>query len=295
MLAVVGVVVFRLVVLRGLTRVTTEGAAADTRFELSDAARRLGLSALLLLSIAMLSRLYGEANAVLGPGRAFDRAALATMLFGTSWGAGWLVGLAGVVLAALGFVVAKRSRSNAGWAVVALGAVGIVLAPSLTGHAMSTPPVAVSVAIDVLHVTAVCAWLGGLLALLFTAIPFVRGSRVMSALGTGPLVAALVRAFHPVALTCAGIVVATGLVAAWLRLPTLASLWESTYGRVLLVKLCFVALVVVLGGLNWRRMLPRLGDEAAARRITRTASVELAIAAVVLAVTAVLVSTSPPQ
>jgi putative copper export protein len=80
-----------------------------------------------------------------------------------------------------------------------------------------------------------------------------------------------------------------------LRLPTVASLWESTYGRLLLLKLAFVAIVVVLGALNWRRMMPRLGDEDSARRITRTAGAELTIAALVLAVTAVLVSTSPPD
>jgi putative copper export protein len=55
-----------------------------------------------------------------------------------------------------------------------------------------------------------------------------------------------------------------------------------------------VALVIVMGALNWRRVLPTLGDEAAARRITRTAGTELTLAALVLAVTAVLVSTSPP-
>ena len=294
MLAVVGAVVFRFVVLRGLARVVPGGAQVETRAELSDAARRLGQSALVLLVIAMVSRLYSEASAVLGPDRAVDHAGLRAMLLDTHWGAGWLVGLGGAIVAAIGFSIAKRSSSNAGWAVAALGALGIVLAPPLTGHAMATAPIPVAFVTDAVHVAAVCAWLGGLLTLLFTAIPFVRGSRAMSSLGTGPLVAALVRSFHPVALTCAGVVVASGLVSAWLRLPTLASLWESTYGRVLLVKLCFVALVAVLGTINWRRMLPRLGDEAAARRLTRTASAELTIAAVVLAVTAVLVSTSPP-
>jgi len=91
------------------------------------------------------------------------------------------------------------------------------------------------------------------------------------------------------------VVVASGLLAAWLRLPTVASLWESSYGQILLLKLAFVALVVVLGAINWRRLLPTLGDDGAARRITRTASAELTIAALVLAVTAVLVSTSPPE
>ena len=117
----------------------------------------------------------------------------------------------------------------------------------------------------------------------------------MSAIGSGPLVASLVRAFHPVALTCGAVVVATGLCATWLRLPAVSSLWDSAYGRVLLLKLALVAIVVMLGALNWRRILPSLGDERSAARITRTAGAELTIAALVLAVTAVLVSTPPPE
>ena len=177
----------------------------------------------------------------------------------------------------------------------AIGAAAAACAPALTGHARTTPPVGLSVAMDVAHVVAACAWLGTLLTLLFTALPIVRGTRSMAGIGSGALVASLVRAFHPIALTCAAVVVASGFVAAWLRLPTVASLWESSYGRILLVKLAFVALVVVLGALNWRRLLPTLGDDRSARRITRTASAELTIAALVLAVTAVLVSTSPPE
>jgi copper transport protein len=179
--------------------------------------------------------------------------------------------------------------------VAAIGAAAAACSPALTGHASTTPPVGVAILTDVAHVLAACAWLGTLLTLLFAALPLVRGARSMARIGSGALVASLVRAFHPFALTCAAVVVASGLLAAWLRLPTVASLWESSYGKILLLKLAFVALVVVLGAINWRRLLPTLGDDHAARRITRTASVELTIAALVLAVTAVLVSTSPPE
>jgi len=295
MLAVVGAVVFRLVVLRLAERAMTVTLTTETRTEIAGSARRLAQSALVLLLIAGLSRLYEEATAVLGPNRAIDRSALRSIVFGSSWGAGWLVGIVGIVLAAYGFAVARRARGESGWMIAALGALAIVIAPALTGHARVTSPVGLSVATDMLHVCAVCAWVGSLMALLFTALPFVRGRRTMSAIGSGPLVAGLVRAFHPVALTCAATVIATGIVASWLRLPTVASLWESAYGRVLLLKLVLVSIVVLLGALNWRRMLPALGDDHAAHRITRTAGAELTIAALVLAVTAVLVSTTPPD
>jgi copper transport protein len=295
MLAVVGAVVFRLVVLRLAVRIPASLIPPETRMEISDSVRRLAQSALVVLLITALSRLYGEASAMLGPDRPLNGAVLRSILFGTRWGAGWLVGIAGIVVAAAGFMIVRRARAEVGWGIAALGALAIVITPALTGHASTTRPVAVALVADMLHVLAACAWLGALLALLFAAWPLVRGARAMNAIGSGPLVATLVRAFHPVALTCASIVIATGLVATWLRLPTVASLWESTYGRVLLLKLAFVAIVAVLGALNWRRLLPTLGDDRAARRITRTAGAELTVAVLVLAVTAVLVSTPPPD
>jgi copper transport protein len=294
MLSVVGAVVFRLVVLRGFERLVAGTGAPEVRTDLIDSARRLGQSALVLLLIAALSRLYEEADALLGPSERTGRPPWRMLVLDTSWGRGWLVGVIGIVIAAIGFAIARRSRSSAGWAIAALGAIGIVVAPALTGHAMATSPVPLSVLLDILHVAAVCAWLGALLTLLLSAIPFVRGLRAQSSLGSGQLVAALVRSFHPVALTCAAVVIVTGVIAAWLRLPTLSALWTSAYGRVLIVKLCLVALVVLFGAMNWRRILPALGDDATARRLTRTASAELAIAALVLAATAVLVSISPP-
>ena len=294
LLAVVGAVVFRLGVLPRASRAMAGTLPDETRVEISDTARRLAQAALLLLLITTLSRLYGEARGLLGADRPIDRAALAAML-GTRWGMGWLVGAAGIVIAAIGFMLVRRRRVDAGWRVAAIGAAVAACSPALTGHASTTPPVGLAILTDVAHVLASCAWLGTLLTLLFAALPVVRGTRSLAGIGSGALVASLVRAFHPIALTCASVVVASGLLAAWLRLPTVASLWESSYGQILLLKLAFVALVVVLGAINWRRLLPMLGDDRAARRITRTASAELTIAALVLAVTAVLVSTSPPE
>ena len=294
LLAVVGAVVFRLGVLPRAAQAMAGALPDDTRVEIADTARRLAQSALILLVIMTVSRLYGEARTMLGADHPIDRAALDATL-GTRWGLGWSVGAVGIVIAAIGFVLVRRLRIENGWVVAAIGAAAAACAPALTGHARTTPPVGISIVTDVAHVVAACAWLGTLLTLLFTALPLVRGTRSMAGMSSGALVASLVRAFHPIALTCAAVVVASGFVAAWLRLPTVASLWESSYGRILLVKLAFVALVVVLGTLNWRRLLPTLGDDRSARRITRTASAELTIAALVLAATAVLVSTSPPE
>jgi putative copper export protein len=52
--------------------------------------------------------------------------------------------------------------------------------------------------------------------------------------------------------------------------------------------------VAALGAWNWRRVRPRLGSEDSVAEIRRSSAMELAVAAVVLAVTAVLVNLPAP-
>jgi putative copper export protein len=111
----------------------------------------------------------------------------------------------------------------------------------------------------------------------------------------GPAAASMVHAFHPLALWCVPLVLVSGLVAAWLRLGSFGALTSSRYGTLLIVKVLLFACVALTGAYNWRRVLPTLGGESGARQIRRTATLELALGAVVLAVTAALVVTTPPE
>ncbi len=107
----------------------------------------------------------------------------------------------------------------------------------------------------------------------------------------GRAVAALVNAFSPTALVFAGITAATGALAAWLHLGTVPALWQSDYGRMLLLKLGVLSVVAATGAYNWLRVKPALGDVLGATRVRRSASVELTVGVLVLLVTAILVAT----
>jgi putative copper export protein len=89
----------------------------------------------------------------------------------------------------------------------------------------------------------------------------------------------------------AALVVGTGLFASWLHLPSPAALWQSGYGRTLLLKLAVLSLVFATGAYNWLWVRPALGADAATRRRRRSATLELAVGVLVLLVTAVLVAT----
>jgi copper transport protein len=144
------------------------------------------------------------------------------------------------------------------------------------------------VALDALHVLGAGAWLGTLVVVMLAGVP---AAMRLEREERGGAVADLVAYFSPAALLFAGIVAATGVTAALLHLPTVSALWTSPYGQALLFKLGALVPLIGVAAFNWRRVRPRLGDTAATRTLQRSAAAEIAIAAVVLLITAVLVAT----
>jgi putative copper export protein len=100
---------------------------------------------------------------------------------------------------------------------------------------------------------------------------------------------AIVRALSPMALTCAAIVVGSGLVSTSLHIDSPADLTTSDWGRTLLAKLAFVALVFAAGWRNWKRNTPLMQSDDAGQ-LRRGAIAELALMLLVLLVTSSLVA-----
>lgn len=289
LLGVIGVVAFRLLVLSSIERSRTLPHESTMPGKATTRAIRIGLGAGALLAGALVLRLYAQLYALHGPARALYPEGIAALLGGTTWGLGWWLQAAGIVLAGLGFVLARHRR--AGWGLAALGAAALAFTPALSGHAAGVQDLAwLAVLADGLHILGAGGWLGGLLVVVAAGLPVaLRQDR-----DGGAAAAALIHAFSPTALFFAGMVVATGVLSAWLHVGTLPALWTTGYGRTLLIKLGVFSLVLGTGAYNWLRVKPALGDRAAARRLRRSATIELGIALLVLAVTAVLVATPLP-
>ena len=294
LLVVIGAVAFRYAVLGFLARRERSREGRKHHAESSllagarDRAAALGLAACGVLAIAVVLRLIAQSYAMHGAADAWNPELVGTMISGTLWGWGWSLQLAGLVVAAAGFVTARRN-ARAGWPVAALGTVMLAFTPALSGHAASAPGLpTLAILADGLHVLGAGGWLGSLVMLLAAGIP---AALRLKAAERGPAVADFVNAFSPTALVFAGLVAATGVFAAWLHLGTVAALWQSGYGRTLLLKLGILSVVAGTGAYNWLRVRPALGDIEGATRIRRSSTVELAVGAVVLLVTAVLVAT----
>ncbi|MEO6528805.1 MAG: CopD family protein [Gemmatimonadaceae bacterium] len=240
-----------------------------------------------LVGLSALLRLWAQSAAMHGD-QALDPSLIGTMLGQTVWGWGWIVQLAGVIVACVGFTLARLDRPQ-GWRIAMVGAVILAFTPALSGHAISTPTLpTLAVLNDALHIAAAGGWLGSLFFVVTSGIP--EALRLEES-ARGHAVADLINAFSPTALVFAGITVLSGVVSAWLHLGTLPALWQSQYGQRLLIKLAVLSVVAGTGAYNWLRVRPRLGTERGAARVRRSATVELAVGALVLLVTAVLVAT----
>jgi putative copper export protein/methionine-rich copper-binding protein CopC len=290
LLALLGVVGFEYLVVRMVRRRAAPGSESALAIARARAAR-LGLAAAGLLLFSVAGRLVAQSVSMHEPGEALEAALLSAMLFRTMWGWGWLLQLAAAALALGAFLRVRRAPERR-WTPALLATLALSVTPALAGHAMAVTGYGpIPVLADSLHVLGAGGWLGTLLVLVVAGLP---AAMRQDAAERGPLVAELVNAFSPVALFFAGLVATTGVFSAWLHLGTVAELWQSAYGRTLLIKLAVLAVVAGTGFYNWRRVRPALGDEVGTRRVRRSSTVELVVAAAVILVTAVLVAMPPP-
>ncbi|MFI2035008.1 copper resistance protein CopC [Streptomyces bottropensis] len=139
------------------------------------------------------------------------------------------------------------------WSRSRLGAVGLLLAVGLsatwvmTNHASEGAQVWLALPATALHLLAMAAWLGGLVTL---AVGLRRG-----------LTPAAVERFSLVAVGSVTVLVLTGLYQSWRGVGSWEALFDTEYGRLLLIKAGCVALML---GAAWfsRSRLARLRSEA---------------------------------
>jgi copper transport protein len=181
---------------------------------------------------------------------------------------------------------------------------GLVASLSAAGHAAVGSHVVAAVLSDAVHVGAASIWVGGLAVLAVLAIPGPDRGEVLP----------VATRFSGWAVGAVMALVATGGLAAWRQVGSLAALTGTSYGRLLVAKtVAFVALVGL--GASSRRGL-RAGTEAAASstagtvssgpgavaarpaagaRLRVTVAAELAVAVIVVALTTALSDAVPAR
>lgn len=213
------------------------------------------------------------------------------------------------------------------WGVLAAALAATWAAADHAGTGIQVP---LSLAFDIMHLSAVALWLGGLVMLATIVLRRSPASRKRPA-ATAETVQAVER-FSRIALACVGAILLTGTYMAWRNVGSWPALADTTYGRLLLIKIAALCVLICLGYLARIRVaamrapasadrvsvaelvtagMPRVGAGARSgppdsstgalpesghvavtlRKLRWSVAAEAVIASAVLAVTAVLVNT----
>lgn len=170
------------------------------------------------------------------------------------------------------------------WPAFLIG-LGFATGLSLSGHQGVEPNATWATGIaDWLHLVAATLWVGGLVTLAFLIWPLAPELRRAAFLGFSRLATVLV-----------AVLLLAGTYISIARLPAVADLWETGYGRTLIVKLGIVGVALAWGGAHHFLVRPRLQRGDAPRGLRRSLAAESAVAMAVLLAAAVLVNSEPPR
>jgi copper transport protein len=231
-------------------------------------------------------------------------------MFGDRFGQVWaarlvILALTAAVLAFVFRTISGGERQKVPPALLAAGGVlslALLVTPGLAGHAAAEDLVPLAMTADVLHLAAVSAWLGGLALLTAAVLPR----------GVAGELAEIVPRFSRAAFLAVIMILVTGSFQGWRQVRTTSALTETTYGRLLIVKVVLFGVIVGLGALSRRFVHARYQVPAArlsfgpgtatadpdseiVAGLRRTVGAETAIAVVVLAVTSLLVNAQPAR
>jgi copper transport protein len=222
-----------------------------------------------------------------------------------------------VLLVLMAAVLALSGRRRSGmepgdrrrsWPLLGAGllvALGLIFTPALSGHEATQDLVPLALASDLIHLSAVSLWLGGLALLVGVVLP----RRLPDELST------VVPRFSKLAFGAVVAILTTGVFQGWREVRSISALTQTTYGKLLIVKVALFALMVGLAFFSRRYVQARYRvpgraarlsfgpgaaadsptDEETVARLRRTVGAETLIAVVVLAVTALLVNAQPAR
>jgi putative copper export protein len=267
---------------RGMARPLIRSSLSQrTGAELDQALERLGVAASGLAVASVLARVLGHTATVFGAPDVFDWSNIRVIAIESRWGQGWRLQM---LAAGASMVCAFSIRFNrrAGWLLYTMAALALAAMIPRLGHGATSSGRWV---LHTLHLVGVSAWLGTLAVIVLLYFRRWAGD---SAAQIRDAMLILLQRFSRIALPAAGLTAVTGVIAAAIYVGSLSNLFTTAYGRTLLVKMAGFVCVLACGWSNWQRAR----TDKAPRPQTLIA--ELAFAAVVILVTAVLTETEHP-
>jgi putative copper resistance protein D len=224
---------------------------------------------------------------------------LPTVLFKSHYGLIWWARTGAVLALWLGWRMLVRRRRRDVSALMFCAAALVAWTYSATGHASDRGDFTLAEGMDWLHMLAVSAWGGSILAIVIA----IRPSLPLESEGQRAFIADTAERLSRLAgIAVAGVLV-SGVYATAMRLHSLRDLWTTQYGKILLVKLSLVLAMIVLGAVNRYFFLPRLSrpnqaprrQSDIARRFLHRLAIQAILLVTALACVALLIHSAPPH
>jgi len=217
-------------------------------------------------------------------------------VIGTTFGTTWLMRMIiTIIIIGIWFWMEKKREISIKEQIPLLIASLILIATTtMMGHGASTELEAPWI-LDYAHNLLSSIWIGGVIFFAFVALPTV--SRTDDSL-RNKITLSLIPRFSGLFIIAIGILIITGPTLLWFLDDNVGSLTESTYGKLIMIKIGIAVAMISFGGLYQVKFLKNPSNYQSlniSKRISKPLKFEAGLGIALLAVVALLVNSSLPE
>ena len=216
-------------------------------------------------------------------------------VIGTTFGTTWLIRMIiTIIIIGLWFWMERKKEITIKGQIPLLVASLILIATTtMMGHGASTELEAPWI-LDYTHNLLSSIWIGGVIFFAFVALPTITKTDNST---KEKIALSLIPRFSGLFIIAIGILIITGPTLLWFLDDNVGSLTESTYGKLILIKIGIAAVMIAFGGLYQIKFLKNTHDFEKlniSKKISKPLKVEAGLGIALLAVVALLVNSSLP-
>ena len=216
-------------------------------------------------------------------------------VIGTTFGTTWLIRMIiTIIIIGIWFWMEKKKEiSIKGQIPLLIASLILIATTTMMGHGASTELEAPWI-LDYAHNLLSSIWIGGVIFFAFVALPTI--AKTDNSIKE-KITLSLIPRFSGLFIIAIGILIITGPTLLWFLDDNVGSLTESTYGKLILIKIGIAATMIAFGGLYQVKFLKNTHDYEKlniSKKISKPLKFEAGLGIALLAVVALLVNSSLP-
>ena len=216
-------------------------------------------------------------------------------VIGTTFGTTWLIRMIiTIIIIGIWFWMEKKKEiSIKGQIPLLVASLILIATTTMMGHGASTELEAPWI-LDYTHNLLSSIWIGGVIFFAFVVLPTI--AKIDNSIKE-KITLSLIPRFSGLFIIAIGILIITGPTLLWFLDDNVGSLTESTYGKLILIKIGIAAIMIAFGGLYQVKFLKNTHDFEKldiSKKISKPLKFEAGLGIVLLAVVALLVNSSLP-